>query len=66
MLIQRADIQQKGFKEARASHTFKRKFGHFPHSKKVFPVATSKEVMGFIQHCNISRAKSYNMKELRI
>ena len=58
--------KQKGFKEGWASHTFKRKFGHFPHSKKVFPIATSKEVMGFIQHCNISRAKSYNMKELRI
>lgn len=58
--------KQKGFKEGWASHTFKRKFGHFPHSKKVFPIATSKETMGFIVHCNIARAKSYNMKELSI
>ena len=34
--------KQKGFKEGWASWTFKRKYGHFPHSKKVFPVATGK------------------------
>jgi DNA repair protein RadD len=58
--------RQKGFKEGWASWTFKRKYGHFPHSKKVFPVATGKDVMNFIQHCNIARAKSKNMKELSI
>jgi|TARA_B100001939_G_C16778498_1_gene545879 hypothetical protein len=58
--------KQKGFKEGWASWTFKRKYGHFPHSKKVFPVATGKDVIKFIQHCNIARAKSKNMKELSL
>ena len=58
--------KQKGYKEGWCSWTFKRKFGHFPHSKKVFPVSTGKEVIKFIQHCNIRRAKSQNMRELNI
>ena len=58
--------KQKGFKEGWASWTFKRKYGHFPHSKKVFHVATGKDVIKFIQHCNIARAKSKNMKELSL
>jgi len=58
--------KQKGYKEGWCSWTFKRKFGHFPHSKKVFPVSTGKEVIKFIQHCNIRRAKSQNMRELSL
>jgi len=58
--------KQKGYKEGWASWTFKRKYGHFPHSKKVFPVATGKDVMKFIQYCNIVNAKSKNFRELNI
>ena len=58
--------KQKGYKEGWASWTFKRKYGHFPHSKKVFPVSTGKDVIKFIQHCNIRMAKSKNVRELNI
>lgn len=58
--------KQKGYKEGWASWTFKRKYGHFPHSKKVFPVATGKDVIKFIQHCNIRMAKSKSVRELAI
>ena len=58
--------RQKGYKEGWASHTFKQKYGHFPHNKKTFPIATGKEVMSFIQHLNIRRAKSRNMRELNV
>ena len=58
--------RQKGYKEGWASHTFKQKYGHFPHNKKTFPIATGKEVMSFIQHLNIRRAKSRNMRELNL
>jgi len=58
--------RQKGYKEGWASHTFKQKYGHFPHNKKTFPIATGKDVMSFIQHLNIRRAKSRNMRELNV
>jgi len=58
--------KQKGYKEGWASWTFKRKYGHFPHTKKVFPVATGHDVIKFIQYCNIRMAKSKNMKELNV
>ena len=58
--------KQKGYKEGWASWTFKRKYGHFPHTKKVFPVATGKDVINFIQHCNIARAKSKHIKEFNL
>jgi hypothetical protein len=58
--------KQKGFKEGWASWTFKKKYGHFPHSKKVFPVATGKDVIKFIQYCNIRNAKSKNIRELNV
>ena len=58
--------RQKGYKEGWASHTFKQKYGHFPHNKKTFPIATGKDVMSFIQHLNIRRAKSRNMRELNL
>ncbi len=50
--------KQKGYKEGWASYTFKEKYGHWPQLlKKVIPVATGKDVMGYIQHLNIRRAK---------
>ena len=58
--------RQKGYKEGWASHTFKQKYGHFPHNKKTFPIATGKDVMSFIQHLNIRRAKSRNIRELNV
>ena len=58
--------RQKGYKEGWASHTFKQKYGHFPHNKKTFPIATGKEVMSFIQHLNIRRANSRNIRELNL
>jgi hypothetical protein len=50
--------KQKGYNEGWASHKFKEKFGHFPHSKQVIPVATGKEVMNWIMHLNIKMARS--------
>ena len=58
--------KQRGYKLGWASHTLKQKYGHFPHNKKTFPVATGKDVMSFIQHLNIRRAKSRNMRELNV
>jgi len=52
--------KQKGYKEGWASHTFRKKFGHFPHSKKVFPKPISKEVEGYIKHLYIKNAKGGN------
>ena len=57
--------KQKGYKEGWASYTFKEKYGHWPHTKKVMPVATGKDVMGYIQHLNIRKAKSKNIREFR-
>ena len=48
--------KQKGYNSGWASHTFRTKFGHFPHNKKVFPISTGDEVKKFIQYCNIRRA----------
>jgi DNA repair protein RadD len=58
--------RQKGFKDGWASHCFKQKYGHWPHNKQIFPIATGKDVIGFIQHLNIRRAKSKNMRELNV
>ena len=58
--------RQKGFKDGWASHCFKQKYGHWPHNKQIFPIATGKDVIGFIQHLNIRRAKSRNMRELNL
>ena len=55
MLIQRADIQQKGFKEAREYENV-----GFQWTRRIIALTTSKETMGYIQHINIARAKSYN------
>ena len=58
--------KQKGYKEGWASHKFKEKFGHFPHSKQVIPVATGKEVMNWIMHLNIKMAKSKKFNDVRV
>jgi len=58
--------RQRGFRDGWASHCFKQKYGHWPHNKQIFPIATGKDVIGFIQHLNIRRAKSKNMRELNL
>jgi superfamily II DNA or RNA helicase len=58
--------RQRGFRDGWCSHVFKQKYGHWPHSKQIFPIATGKDVIGFIQHLNIRRAKSRNMRELNV
>ena len=58
--------RQRGFRDGWASHVFKQKYGHWPHSKQIFPIATGKDVIGFIQHLNIRRAKSRNIRELNL
>ena len=50
--------EQKGYKEGWASYVFKKKFGHWPYHKKIKAVYTSKEVMNYIKHFNISRSKA--------
>lgn len=50
--------KQKGYKEGWASWTFKEKFGHFPHTKRVMPQPVGDEVKGFLRHLQIKKAKS--------
>jgi superfamily II DNA or RNA helicase len=50
--------KQKGYKEGWASWTFKEKFGHFPHSKRVMPKPVGDEVKGYLRHLQIKKAKS--------
>jgi len=50
--------RQKGYNDGWASHVFKEKYGHFPHSKKINPKVTSQYVLNFIQHHNIKQAKA--------
>jgi len=50
--------RQKGYKEGWASYVFKKKFGHWPYNKKIQAVYTTKEVMKYIKHFNISRSKA--------
>jgi len=52
--------KQKGYKEGWASYTFKKKFGHWPHSKQVFPKPIGKEVEGYIKHLQIRNFKGGN------
>jgi DNA repair protein RadD len=49
--------KQKGYREGWASYTFRKKFGHWPHSKKVLPRPADDEVKGFIKHLQIKKAK---------
>jgi len=50
--------KQKGYKQGWADWTFKEKFGHFPHSKRVMPMPVGDEVKGFLRHLQIKKAKS--------
>lgn len=49
--------RQRGYKEGWASWTFKEKFGHFPHTKRVMPKPVGDEVNGFLHHLRIKKAK---------
>tara|TARA_R110000822_G_scaffold79406_3_gene189867 strand:+ start:4701 stop:6206 length:1506 start_codon:yes stop_codon:yes gene_type:complete len=50
--------RQKNFSRGWADHTYKAKFGHFPHNKQVIAKPVSEDVKKFIQHLNIKKAKS--------
>ena len=50
--------KQKGYKQGWADWTFKEKFGHFPHTKRVMPMPVGDEVKGFLRHLQIKKAKS--------
>ena len=54
--------KQKGYKEEWASHTFREKFHHFPHSKMVLPIPPTNEVHNFIKHLQIKKAKSKGVR----
>ena len=49
--------RQKGYADGWASWVFKDKFKHFPRNKNVKAKFPTSEVLGFIQHYNIKRAK---------
>ena len=55
--------RQKGYKDGWASWIFKEKYKHFPHSKKINPIAIGEEVLQFIKHHNIKQAKSRNRQK---
>jgi len=61
----RSHAKQKGYKEGWASWTFKEKYGHFPHSKRVHPMPIGEEVKGFLQHLRIKKAKSQGGAHVR-
>ena len=48
---------EKKYKQGWADWTFKEKFGHFPHTKKVYPRPITDEVKGFIIHLQIKKNK---------
>lgn len=48
----------KNYSRGWADHTYKQKFGHFPHNKQVIAKPVSDDVKKFIQHLNIKKAKS--------
>jgi|TARA_R110000772_G_scaffold42740_2_gene98996 superfamily II DNA or RNA helicase len=47
----------KKFAKGWADHTYKAKFGHFPHNKQVYPMPVGVEVTNFIKHLAIKKAK---------
>jgi superfamily II DNA or RNA helicase len=56
----RAYAQQKGWKEGWAAHAYKQKFGVWPNDARVKHCGAgqvSTEVLGWVQHLNIKRAK---------
>ena len=56
--------RQKGYKEGWASHTFREKYKHFPHSKMVLPTPPTPEVFNFLKHLQIKKAKSKNFRSI--
>ena len=50
--------KQKGYAIGWASWIFKEKYNHFPHSKNVTPLFPDKNVLNYIKHYNIKRAKA--------
>jgi len=50
--------KQKGYIKGWASWIFKDKFKHFPYKKDILPAAPSDEVLKYIKHYNIKRAKA--------
>jgi len=49
--------KSKGFKPGWADWTFKEKYGHFPHTKKIGLKPPTEEVKNFIKHLLIKKAK---------
>lgn len=48
---------QKGYKDGWCAWTFKEKFGHFPHTKRVAPNPLCIEAQNFLKHLQIKKAK---------
>lgn len=50
---------EKGYREGWVSHKYKEKFGVWPNAyKDAMPVQPNADVLGWIKHCNIKRAKT--------
>ena len=52
--------KEKGWKEGAASWAYRDKFGVWPASKQVLPIPPSEEVLKWLQHRTIKRAKSHD------
>jgi superfamily II DNA or RNA helicase len=50
--------KQKGYDVGWASWIFKEKFKHFPHTKNIAPLFPDKNVLNYIKHYNIKKAKA--------
>tara|TARA_Y100000361_G_scaffold153606_1_gene175860 strand:- start:356 stop:1843 length:1488 start_codon:yes stop_codon:yes gene_type:complete len=50
--------RQKGYNDGWASWIFKDKYKHFPANKQVSPISPSKDVLNYIKHYNIKKAKA--------
>jgi len=53
--------RQKGYKEGWSSYVFREKFHHFPHSKMVLPKPPTPEVLNFLKHLQIKKAKGVRL-----
>ena len=52
--------KEKGWKEGAATWAYRDKFGVWPASKQVLPIPPSEEVLRWLQHRTIKRAKSHD------
>ena len=50
--------RQKGYNDGWASWIFKDKYKHFPANKQVTPISPGKDVLNYIKHYNIKKAKA--------